>query len=81
LFCEKGYYATSIAEIARQAGILKGLLYHYFASREKVVGTLVDSQIEDILSRPGLNDLSSAVFGCDRDRLKSLRGGDLSDVV
>jgi AcrR family transcriptional regulator len=49
LFCEKGYYATAIAEIAQQAGISKGLLYHYFASKEEVLGALVDLRIEDIL--------------------------------
>jgi AcrR family transcriptional regulator len=49
LFCEKGYYATSIAEIAKQAGISKGLLYHYFESKEEVLRALVDMRIEDIL--------------------------------
>jgi AcrR family transcriptional regulator len=49
LFCEKGYYATSIAEIAKQAGISKGLVYHYFKSKEEVLGALVDIRIEDIL--------------------------------
>jgi len=49
LFCEKGYYATSIEEIAKQAQISKGLLYHYFRSKEEVLGALVDRRIEDVL--------------------------------
>lgn len=49
LFCEKGYYATSIGEIAKQAQISKGLLYHYFRSKEEVLSALVDRRIEDVL--------------------------------
>jgi AcrR family transcriptional regulator len=49
LFCEKGYYATSIEEIAKQAQISKGLLYHYFRSKEEVLSALVDRRIEDVL--------------------------------
>lgn len=49
LFCEKGYYATSIEEIAKQAQISKGLLYHYFRSKEEVLSALVDRRIDDVL--------------------------------
>lgn len=49
LFCEKGYHSTSIEEIARQADISKGLLYHYFKSKAEVLGALVDSRISDVL--------------------------------
>jgi AcrR family transcriptional regulator len=49
LFCEKGYHATSIGEIAQQADISKGLLYHYFTSKAEVLGALVDIRINDVL--------------------------------
>jgi AcrR family transcriptional regulator len=49
LFCEKGYHSTSIEEIARQAEISKGLLYHYFKSKAEVLGALVDIRINDVL--------------------------------
>jgi AcrR family transcriptional regulator len=49
LFCEKGYYATSIEDIAKQAQISKGLLYHYFKSKAEVLAALVDRRIEDVL--------------------------------
>lgn len=49
LFCEKGYYATSIEDIAKQAQISKGLLYHYFESRAAVLASLVDLRINDVL--------------------------------
>jgi AcrR family transcriptional regulator len=49
LFCETGYYATSIDQIAKQAQISKGLLYHYFQSKEEVLAALVDIRINDVL--------------------------------
>lgn len=49
LFSEKGYYATSIEDIAKQAQISKGLLYHYFKSKAEVLAALVDRRIEDVL--------------------------------
>jgi AcrR family transcriptional regulator len=50
LFCDKGYYPTSIEEIAKQAQISKGLLYHYFKSKADVLAALVDIRINDVLS-------------------------------
>jgi AcrR family transcriptional regulator len=49
LFCEKGYHSTSIEEISKQAKISKGLLYHYFKSKEEVLAALVDLRIQDVL--------------------------------
>jgi AcrR family transcriptional regulator len=49
LFCDRGYYATSIEEIAKQAQISKGLLYHYFRSKAEVLAALVDIRINDVL--------------------------------
>jgi AcrR family transcriptional regulator len=37
LFTEKGYHGTSTAMIAKEAGISKGLLYHYIESKEKLI--------------------------------------------
>jgi AcrR family transcriptional regulator len=50
LFCDKGYYATSIEEIAKQAQISKGLLYHYFKSKADVLAALVDIRISEVLT-------------------------------
>jgi AcrR family transcriptional regulator len=49
LFCDKGYYATSIEAIAKQAQISKGLLYHYFKSKAEVLSALVDLRIDEVL--------------------------------
>ncbi len=49
LFCEKGYYSTSIDDIAQQAQISKGLIYHYFKSKEEMLAELVEIRIHDVL--------------------------------
>ena len=49
LFCDRGYYTTSIEEIAKLAQISKGLLYHYFKSKAEVLAALVDLRIEEVL--------------------------------
>ena len=36
LFSQKGYYAASIDDITREAGISKGLIYTYFKSKEEI---------------------------------------------
>lgn len=49
LFCKKGYHSTSIEDVAKQAQISKGLLYHYFKGKEEVLAALVDVRIDDVL--------------------------------
>lgn len=41
LFAEKGFASTSISMIAKQAGISKGLIYNYFASKEALIKTII----------------------------------------
>jgi AcrR family transcriptional regulator len=36
LFAQKGYYATSMQEIAEQSGMAKGSIYNYFKSKEEM---------------------------------------------
>jgi len=37
LFVSKGYHGTSTSMIAKEAGVSKGLLYHYIESKEQLV--------------------------------------------
>jgi AcrR family transcriptional regulator len=48
LFAEKGYYASSINDIADNAGISKGLLYNYFSGKEDLLKAIVVNGLEDI---------------------------------
>ncbi|MDR1683234.1 MAG: TetR/AcrR family transcriptional regulator [Candidatus Symbiothrix sp.] len=47
LFASEGYAATSIHEIARAAGISKGLLYNYFDSKEDLLNSIIDNLLEE----------------------------------
>lgn len=37
VFAERGYEATRVGDIASEAGVAYGLVYHYFASKEAVL--------------------------------------------
>ncbi len=37
VFKEKGYHKASMADIARDCGLLKGSIYHYFESKESMM--------------------------------------------
>jgi AcrR family transcriptional regulator len=41
LFANKGYESTSISQLAKEAGISKGLIYTYFESKEALLKSLV----------------------------------------
>ena len=56
LFAEKGYEGTSISEIAKEAGVSKGLIYNYFASKEEIVRNLVDQVFTTMWNRFGFDD-------------------------
>ena len=40
VFATKGYHTCRVGDIAEEAGIAHGLLYHYFASKEEVLQTV-----------------------------------------
>ena len=40
VFAAKGYHTSRVADIAEEAGIAHGLLYHYFSSKEEVLETV-----------------------------------------
>ena len=47
LIAKNGYEATSIAMIAKTAGVSKGLLYNYFTSKEELVKAIVFGAMEE----------------------------------
>ncbi|CAH0172687.1 TetR/AcrR family transcriptional regulator [Peribacillus sp. Bi134] len=49
LFMKQGYYATSISEIANQAGISKGLLYNYYKGKEELLSEMVEARIREVV--------------------------------
>jgi AcrR family transcriptional regulator len=49
LFATQGFYSTSIQDIAKKAGISKGLLYNYFDSKEELMRSIIMKGLDDIL--------------------------------
>ncbi len=60
VFSEYGYHGATMEQIMRASGLSKGLVYHYFPSKEKVFFHLVDTALnisrntwEDAFNSPG----------------------------
>ena len=47
LMSVNGYESTSIAQIAADAGISKGLMYNYFSSKEELLKALINRTLEE----------------------------------
>ncbi|MBW8483689.1 TetR/AcrR family transcriptional regulator [Actinomadura parmotrematis] len=50
LFAEKGFQATTVRNIAEEAGILSGSLYHHFDSKESIVDEILAGFFEEIMT-------------------------------
>jgi AcrR family transcriptional regulator len=51
VFTERRYDAVSMSEIAAEAGISKGLLYHYFTNKEELFRATLEDAARDIALR------------------------------
>jgi TetR/AcrR family transcriptional regulator, fatty acid metabolism regulator protein len=51
VFARDGYHTSRVADIAAEAGIAHGLLYHYFPSKEAVLATVFRENWADLLAR------------------------------
>jgi AcrR family transcriptional regulator len=49
IFAEKGYYDTSIDEVAARVGIAKGTVYLHFASKEALIVAIFTREMEHFL--------------------------------
>ena len=47
-FASEGYHNTSISQIAKKAGISKGLMYNYFASKEELLNEIFNKSMLEI---------------------------------
>ena len=55
LFAENGFHSTSISQIAKKAGISKGLAYNYFESKKDILDELITHGFESIFENFDLN--------------------------
>jgi AcrR family transcriptional regulator len=50
LFAERGFADTSMADVARAAGVSKGLAYNYFGSKEEILEAIVERRLAEQLA-------------------------------
>jgi len=51
VFAEHGYHGSRVGDIAEDAGVAHGLLYHYFASKEDVLRTIFAENWGELIER------------------------------
>ena len=86
-FAEKGYAATRVDDVAKRAGVSKGLLYLYFKTKEElfksVIRSLVIPRIDRLTKIVDASEMSSEEFlrGPFLEFAKQLPGSPVSVVV
>ena len=50
VFAAKGYHASRVDDIAAEAGVAHGLLYHYFGSKEELLETIFRETWAELLA-------------------------------
>ena len=48
LFYKKGYFATSISDIAREAGIQKSSIYYHYSNKEEILFDILKTTMVDL---------------------------------
>ena len=68
LFWERGYHATGIAEVVREAGVFVGSLYHFFPTKQHLLAAVLEQYrtgIDEALLQPawaGVQDPIERIF-------------------
>src|SRR5215213_8635580 len=50
-FSQRGYHATSLDDVAREAGVSKALIYEHFASKQELYGDLIARNARELTQR------------------------------
>jgi TetR/AcrR family fatty acid metabolism transcriptional regulator len=50
VFAHKGFHTSRVGDIAEEAGVAHGLLYHYFTSKDEVLETIFRETWSDLLA-------------------------------
>ena len=51
VFARRGYHGARVGDIATEAGVAHGLLYHYFSSKDEVLETVFRENFGELLER------------------------------
>ncbi|MFD0618294.1 TetR/AcrR family transcriptional regulator [Paenibacillus sp. GCM10027629] len=76
-FLERGYHATSIDDIAKRAGVSKGLLYNYYQGKEGLLAESVRDRVDEISA---VMEAASALAK-PREQLLRIIDGALSQIA
>ncbi len=68
VFARSGYHGSRVGDIAEEAGVAHGLLYHYFSSKEEVLATVFRENWR------GLLEALHRIEGSDEPADEQLRG-------
>lgn len=49
-FRRKGYHGAGMAEISKAAGMSAGHIYNYFASKEAIIGSIIERDMDEMFS-------------------------------
>jgi len=71
VFARQGFHASRVADIADEAGVAYGLVYHYFASKDEVLDTLFLERWEVMLAT--IRDLDAQPLAA-REKLDAIAG-------
>jgi AcrR family transcriptional regulator len=86
-FAENGFTATKVEDVARRAGVSKGLLYVYFKTKEElfkaVIRSVVTPRLDQLTRTLDSSDLSAEAFirGPVLEFMKRVPGSPVSVVI
>lgn len=78
-FAEQGYDRASMSGLAVACGVSKGLLYHYFSSKNEILAAIIDahlSELLDALSAIDEDDPESWIYAATSATLRVYDGAD-----
>lgn len=87
VFAEKGYAASRVQEVAKRAGVSKGLMYLYFKTKEElfkaVIKSVVIRRVDALVDIVETTDLSSEEFlrGPMAEFMKRIPGSPVAVVI
>ena len=70
VFAREGYHATRVADVADEAGVAYGLVYHYFRSKDQILNELFSERWSLLLAAIEATDGETPA----RDRLAAVAG-------
>ncbi|MCR2807048.1 TetR/AcrR family transcriptional regulator [Paenibacillus soyae] len=76
VFMEKGYHGAAIDDIAKRAGVSKGLMYNYYKGKEELLAAMVNKRIDEIKEVMQ----SAAALGSSEEQLAYIINGALANV-